>query len=206
MNWNDSDLTEGLNLSGNDLSWERYRAYLRFLVESQIEPQLNGHLDLSGIVQQTLLEAHEAAKAGDANVTLPWLRRVLSNNLTDEVRKLHADKRDVRRERRLAQAIEQSSIRLEAMLVDSSPSPSENVARKEQVLNLSLALEKLPESQRKAIFLKMWQDRSLLEIATQMGKTPQAVAGLLKRGLRQLRVELHATGKPQDESTGKDAE
>jgi RNA polymerase sigma-70 factor (ECF subfamily) len=134
-------------------------------------------------------------------LTLPWLRRVLANNLTDEVRKLHADKRDVRRERRLVQGIEQSSLYLEAMLVDNSPTPSENVARQEQVLNLSLALQRLPDTQRKALVLQIWQGRSLAEIAEQMGKTPQAVAGLLKRGLRQLRLELNGSEDQQNASS-----
>ena len=95
------------------------------------------------------------------------------------MRKLYADKRDIRRERKMVQAIEQSSIRLESMLIDSSPSPSENVSRQEQILNLTQALEKLPESQRRAIVLRMWHGRSLAEIADEMDKTQQAVAGLL---------------------------
>ena len=94
------------------------------------------------------------------------------------------------RQRMIAEAIENSSIRLESLLVDDGPTPAENVLQQEQILNLSVALEKLPQSQRQALVLQVWQGWSLTEIAEHMGKTPQAVAGLLKRGLRQLRTEM----------------
>ena len=189
-------------LSANELSWNRFRSYLKFLAESQIDSRLSPHVDLSGVVQQTLLEAHKSASEGKVLVTLPWLRRILANNLTDEIRRLRTDKRDIRRERSLANAIEQSSIQLEAMLKDSVPSPSENMVQHEQVLMLSSALEKLPESQRQALVLQVWQGWSLAEIAQHLGKTQQAVAGLLKRGLRQLRKEMGAKDDSTEESVG----
>jgi RNA polymerase sigma-70 factor (ECF subfamily) len=165
---------------------------LKFLAESQSDSRLSPHADLSGVVQQSLLEAHKAASEGKVNVTLPWLRRILANNLTDEIRRLHSNKRDVRRERSLASAIEQSSIQLEAMLNDSLPSPSDNFVQQEDVLMLSAALDRLPETQRQALVLQVWQGWTLAQIAEHMGKTQQAVAGLLKRGLRQLRQEMRA--------------
>ena len=155
-----------------------------------MDSRTRGHVDLSGIVQQTLLEAHESAETGKVQISLPWLRRILANNLTDEFRRLRSDKRDIRRQRMIAEAIENSSIRLESLLVDDAPTPAENVLQQEQILNLSVALEKLPQSQRQALVLQVWQGWSLTEIAEHMGKTPQAVAGLLKRGLRQLRTEM----------------
>lgn len=174
----------------DDFSWNRFGTYLRFLAESRLSPHLKPHVDLSGIVQQTLLEAHEALRLGSVVITLPYLRQVLSNNLADEIRRLHADKRDVRREMSLQQSVEQSSMRLEALLEDNSPSPADNVLRQEQVLRLTEAMQRLPESQREALVLQAWQGWSLAEISTHMGRTKQAVAGLLKRGLQQLRQEM----------------
>lgn len=177
----------------SDPTWNRYRTYLRFLAESRVDPRLKPHVDLSGIVQQTLLEAHQAENSAQATVTLPWLRRILANNLTDEVRRLQADKRDVRRERSISDAIEHSSMKLEMMLGDSAPLPIEMLAREEQLLKLSAAIERLPEAQRQALVLQAWQSWSLAEIAEHMGRTPQAIAGLLKRGLRQLRESIGAS-------------
>jgi RNA polymerase sigma-70 factor (ECF subfamily) len=55
---------------------------------------------------------------------------------------------------------------------------------------VTAALDRLPEAQRAAIVLQTWQGWSLGDIAVHMGRTTDAVAGLLKRGLRQLREDL----------------
>jgi RNA polymerase sigma-70 factor (ECF subfamily) len=170
---------------------ECYRAYLGLLARQQAS---DPKLDLSGVVQQTLLEAHRdgAVLAGweDAR-RLAWLRQVLARNLTDARRHLRADKRDVRRERPLADALDESSAKLEAWLAAEQSSPSGRAVRNEQLLRLASALEQLPDAQRDAVARHYWQGRSLAEIAADTGRTPAAVAGLLKRGLKQLRSLLH---------------
>jgi DNA-directed RNA polymerase specialized sigma24 family protein len=89
--------------SGTDL--ERWRSYLAVLARGQIDPRLRAKIDLSGIVQQTLMEAHLKRPAiADNAQEAAWLRRVLANTLADELRKLAAAKRDIGRERSLEQA------------------------------------------------------------------------------------------------------
>src|SRR6478672_7086880 len=91
---------------------EEFRAYLRVLARTQVDDRLQSKIDLSGVVQQTLLEAHRSSERfsgrSEAEVAA-WLRRALANNLTDEVRRLAVGKRDVGRERSLESALEQSS-------------------------------------------------------------------------------------------------
>jgi RNA polymerase sigma-70 factor (ECF subfamily) len=48
----------------------------------------------------------------------------------------------------------------------------------------------LPEAQREALVLQHWQGWSLADIGRHLGRSPEAVAGLLKRGLKQLREIL----------------
>lgn len=173
--------------------FERYRQYLGLLARLQLDPRLQGKVDLSGIVQQTLLEAHLAKDQvhdQPSDKRLAWLRRVLAHNLADEIRKARADKRDARREKSLQAAIEQSSLRLEAWIAADDSAPDARLEKQERAVRLAEALDRLPEAQREALVLQHWQGWSLAEIAEHMGRTRTAVAGLLKRGLSQLRVEM----------------
>ena len=119
---------------------------------------MQGKVDLSGIVQETLWEAHQEIARGahvPADERLGWLRRILSHNLTDEVRRMTANKRDIGREVSIQRSIEQSSMRLEAWLACDLP-PSRAVEHEERVLQLVAALARLPEAQRESLVLHYW--------------------------------------------------
>ena len=73
-------------------------------------------------------------------------------------------------------------------------SPSGYAARRERELLLAGALETLPEDQRTAVELRYIGDCSLAEIAASMSRTKPSVAGLIRRGLQDLRGRL----KPLD--------
>jgi RNA polymerase sigma-70 factor (ECF subfamily) len=64
--------------------------------------------------------------------------------------------------------------------------------RNEDVLQLAAAIEALPEDQRQAVVLHHLQGHSAADIAARLGRTEVAVAGLLRRGLKKLRVLLQA--------------
>jgi RNA polymerase sigma-70 factor (ECF subfamily) len=172
---------------------ERHRHYLWLLAQVQLDPRLKGKVDLSGVVNQTLFEAHRSIAQvvdHDSGQRLAWLRRILANNLSDELRKLRTGKRDVTREQSLHDAIDRSSIRLEAWLVAKEPPPGDRLDRQEQSLRLADALQGLPDAQREALMLQHWHGWTVAEIADHLGRTKLAVAGLLKRGLQQLRENL----------------
>jgi RNA polymerase sigma-70 factor (ECF subfamily) len=177
----------------DDAALEPFREYLSLLARVQVDPRLRGKVDLSGVVQQTLLEAYRglAVTAGwGEEQRLAWLRRILANNLTDEVRKLFTQGRDIARERSLEDALHASSACLESWLAAEQSSPSQHAERHEQAVRLANALAALPEAQREALVLQHWHGWSLAEIAAHLGRTPAAVAGLLHRGLQQLRTIL----------------
>ena len=178
---------------GENRSLEDYREYLRLLAQLQIDRRLQGKVDLSGVVQQTMLEAYQGLPdydTRDVDHLTAWLRRILANNLTDEIRKLKTDKRNVVRERSLEAVLERTSIRMQSWLAADESSPSLRAQRQEKAVQLSAALSKLPGAQREALLLRHMQGESLARIAEQLGRSHAAVAGLLKRGLQQLRNQL----------------
>jgi RNA polymerase sigma-70 factor (ECF subfamily) len=179
------------------LALEEFRDYLVMLARMRLGRVARNKVEASDVVQETMLEAHrkrdqfrgqtEAEMAG-------WLRQLLAYNLADAARAAGRAKRDVGRERSLEAALAESSARLGAMLATQQSTPSKAVARHEDAVVLARSLTQLPEHQRQALVLRHCEGCSLDEISTHMGRTPDAVAGLLKRGLRQLRLLLEDRG------------
>jgi RNA polymerase sigma-70 factor (ECF subfamily) len=176
-----------------DAALERFRHYLLLLARSQLGRQSQGKPEASDVVQQTLLEAHrkrEQFRGSTDAERAAWLRQMLAFNLADARRHLGRDKRDAARDRSLEQQLEQSSIRLGSWLAADQASPSEQAVRHEEAVRVAGVLARLPEANREAVVLRYYEGLSLDEISARLRRTPAAVAGLLKRGLKQLRAAL----------------
>jgi RNA polymerase sigma-70 factor (ECF subfamily) len=176
---------------------ERFRSYLRLLAGIQLDPHLQGKLDPSDVVQESLLKAHEKIDQfrGHTDAELAgWLRQILANQLLMAARKFSGGARNVGRERSLEAALEESSVRLERWLADEQFSPSDVAERQELLLHLAEALARLPADQRTAVELHHFKGMPVAELARQMGRSGAAVTNLLYRGLKGLR-ELLATAE-----------
>ena len=174
---------------------ERFRAYLGLLARLEVSGAMRDKVDLSGVVQQTLLEAHQGLEGQPDRLRTDeelagWLRSILSHNLADVLRKLAARKRDVHREWSLDAALDQSASRLERWLAADQSSPSQRAIRHEELLRVADAMAALPDAQRRAIELHHLRSMPLAEIAGELGTTKAAVAGLLHRGMKALRARL----------------
>ena len=169
-----------------------FREYLRLLARLQLRANLAGKIDLSGVVQQTLLEAYQARDGFplDPAQQAAWLRRALANNLTDEIRRLGSRGKERVEEQSLEQALEASSARVEAWLAREESTPGRKAVRKEQLSRLAETLLQLPEDQRQAVELHHLQGMSLAGVGQQLGRSREAVAGLVFRGLKKLRSLL----------------
>ena len=76
---------------------EGYRPYLRLLAQIQFDGRLQGKVDASDIVQETLLKAHQARDQfqGQSGPEMAaWLREILTNTLIDTVRRFTGQARD----------------------------------------------------------------------------------------------------------------
>src|SRR5438309_8871365 len=151
--------------------WDRLREALQVIARLQVDPALHAKLDLSGVVQQTLLEAYQARdrwQDEDTGRQLAYLRQALGHNLTDALRYFAAGKRDPALERPLADAAGLSSSRVQEWLAADQTSPSDAASRGERDLHLAEALNELPEAQREALILQHWHGWSLAEIGDRL--------------------------------------
>jgi RNA polymerase sigma-70 factor, ECF subfamily len=175
------------------LPWERYREYLRLLARLQAPAHLRGKFDASDVIQQTLLEAHQAAGRLlplDEAARAAFLRQMLAHNLADAARRFAAEARDVGRERSIEAELRESSARLGLWLAAVQSSPSQRASREEELLALADALAQLPDDQRTAVELHHLQRLPLAEVAARLERTKGATAALLFRGLKKLRQLL----------------
>jgi RNA polymerase sigma-70 factor (ECF subfamily) len=185
----------------SDVNLDEYRGYLRAVAQIELGRRLQSKVDASDIVQQSLLEAYQGLSALQGRTEaelMAWLRTILARNLLNTFRDFGAQKRDVRRERSMAQQVDDSSVRLERFLASDQTSPSQRVVRGEDAERLATALGALPEDQRTAVILKHFHDQSLAQIAEQMERSTLAVAGLLKRGLKKLRQTMDGETQQPD--------
>jgi RNA polymerase sigma-70 factor, ECF subfamily len=173
---------------------ELYRNYLTLLARLQIGRRLQGKVDASDLVQETLLKAHRdfAGFRGSTEAEfVGWLRQLLATSLAGLVRHyLGTQRRDPRLERDLAAELDQSSRALDRGLAAPQSTPSQRAARREQAVLLADALGRLPEHYREVMVLHHLEGLSLAEVARRLGRTDDSVQKLWARALLRLRRSL----------------
>jgi len=172
-----------------------FRSYLYLLARTSLPERGAAGMDASDLVQQTLMDAHakrDQFRGASEAERAAWLKKILSNNLKDALRRQGRAKRDVSRERALVGGVDESFARAEGWLQANQSSPSQHLAKHEEILRLPKALEQLPDVQREAIVLHHLQGLTLAQTAAQLQRSETAVAGLLFRGLKKLHELLDA--------------
>ncbi len=170
---------------------ELYRNYLRLLARVEIGRRLQGKLDASDLVQETLLEAHRNFPrfqgTGEPQF-VGWLRQILAAKVANLVRHYFGTQgRDVRLEQSLAADVDHSSRLLGKDLVASLTSPSLRAVRREQAVLLADALERLPGDYREVIILRHLEGLPFPQVALRMQRTEDSVQKLWVRALARLR-------------------
>ena len=133
-----------------------YEPYLRMLARTRMRRAYQAKIGASDLVQQAMLQAvkgFDGFRGTTEGELMAWLRQILAHHLCHLDRDLHRDKRDIRREQSMEQKLAASSMRLEGELAGDSPTPSQNLAIGESVVQISQAIAALPESQSEAVRL-----------------------------------------------------
>jgi RNA polymerase sigma-70 factor (ECF subfamily) len=175
-------------------SWHlnAYHLHLLVFARGRLDRRLRSRLDPCDLVQESLLRAHarlgQCRGENDAQ-RMAWLQSILANTHAEQLRKALGPRRDISREFSL-DAPEKPCAPLQGLLADAAPNPSQQAETNEQISQLTQSLAQLPEDQRAALELRHLEGLSVAEVATRMGRSTAAVAGLLRRGLRALRQLL----------------
>jgi RNA polymerase sigma factor (sigma-70 family) len=140
-------------------------------------------IDGEDVVQDTLIRAFVALQDLEGAPTLrPWLFRIAHNRAFDLLRS---------QEVRMAEPIDAARDVADPAQSD----PLETLMRKEAVKTAASRFAELPVLQRSVVILKDVLDESLIEIATLLDLTVDAVKGHLARGRAHLR-EINAHARP----------
>ena len=151
--------------------------------EYAIEAALLGIFMISACVFATAIE-HPGSPVRQA-IAEPWLRRILTHNAADFVRRFHgAEKRRAGREVRLHASPEDSFADSRLHPADAGPSPSVQLQEHERELQLADALTRLPADYREVIELRNLQRLPFDEVAARMERSRPAAQMLWMRAIR----------------------
>jgi len=164
-----------------------YAERVRRIVRLRMPRELSAKLDSMDVVQDALfsalkrLEQFTYTSEGDF---LRWLARVAQNALHDRVDKLHADKRDIRREVRLdyRRPAMETGEHAPPQAIETT-TPSALMSRKEELDRLEEAMHRLKPEYRQVVILAKIEGLSYGEIGDQLGKSPDAVKMLVSRAI-----------------------
>lgn len=165
---------------------ERVRRIVRLRMGKELRPRL----DSMDLVQDALLSA--LGGLGDFTYKnegdfLRWLSRIAQNALRDNLDKLHAAKRDIRKEVRLDNYRPVTAggfARLPGPIEFTTPSVI--MSKKEDLDKLEKAIDELKPEYREVIVLTKLEGLSYKEIGNRLSKSPDAVRMLVPSAMAEL--------------------
>ncbi len=175
---NDSALNQLCNVYGERVHW---------IVRLRMGAELRSKLESMDVVQDVLVSALRDLgdfKYKDDGDFLRWLSKITENRLRDNVEKLHADKRDIRKEVRLDNRGPTTGGRFFAVRgpIDAT-TPSVIMSKKEDLDELAKAMDELKPEYKEVIVLTKIEGLSYKEISDRLGKSDEAVRKLVSRAM-----------------------
>ena len=165
---------------------ERVRRILRLRMSKELRPKL----DSMDLVQDALLSA--LGGIGDFTYKnegdfLRWLSRIAQNALRDNLDKLHAAKRDIRKEVRLDNYRPTTGVGFVGTPgAIEATTPSAIMSKKEDLDKLEKAIDELKPEYREVIVLTKIEGLSYREIGNRLCKSPDAVRMLVPSAMAEL--------------------
>jgi RNA polymerase sigma-70 factor (ECF subfamily) len=152
--------------------------------------ELRGKLESMDLVQDAFVAAvkdlgqFEYRDEGDF---LRWMSKIAENKIRDNLKRLHADKRDIRKEVRIDHRMstaEDNCPRMPEPIRTTTPSVIFSVS--EELDKLENAMNLLKPEYREVIVLNQIEGLSLKKIGDRLSKSPDAVRMLVARAMASL--------------------
>lgn len=184
----------GGRLALSQLLYLHHRPLERHLAR-QIDGSEEHLVNVEDVVQETYLcafrDIHSCA-ARDESAFGAWLAAIGSHRLQNALKAARAQKRGGGRTRaREPRSATSSSLNgLVQQLSDHAESPSQAVARHEAAAAVQVSLASLPDDQRCAVELRYLDGQTENQVAASMGRTRDAVHGLVVRARSSMRELL----------------
>ena len=167
-----------------------YGPRVLWLVRLRMGKELRSKLESMDLVQDVLV----CALKDLGNFTyktegdfVRWLARIAENRLRDNLDKLHADKRDIRKEVRLygyRPTVEDSFVA--ALDAVDTTTPSAIMSKREDLDKLAKAIDALKPEYREVIVLTKVEGLSYREIGDKLGRSADAARMLYSRAMAAL--------------------
>jgi len=160
------------------------------IVRMRMGPEIRSRLQSMDLVQDAFISAIRSLSnfayenEGDF---LRWMSRIVENRIRDNLEKLHAQKRDIRKETPLntnRSQLQQTYIS-DYGPVDST-TPSLIISKREGLNRLEQAMDRLKPEYREVITLTKMEGLSYKEAAERLGKSPDAMRMLVSRAIAAL--------------------
>ena len=169
----------------------RHRAYLRHVVELNLDARLRGRVDPSDVVQEAQMEASRRLPAyleQPPMVFRLWLRQITYDRLL-MARRRHAgaQKRSVTCEVPLP---ERSTLQLAGQLLGADATPSEQAVQHELARRVEQAIARLSPADRDMLVMRHFEGLDNQEIAGVLQIEPATASKRYGRALLRLRTLL----------------
>lgn len=168
-----------------DALYGRYAGKLLAVVRLRMGPALREQLESRDVLQACLLRSFERLgqlEDSDPGSFVAWFARIVENELRDQVRYHHRQRRDARQVVPLDQAHRELEARVRSVL--------SRILLDERSARLERALESLPDAYREIIVLRKLEERSFADIGRRLGKSEDACRMLLARAMTALTLAM----------------
>jgi len=169
-----------------------YSERVRWMIRFRMSKELRSKLESMDLVQDTLLQALRGLDGftykneGDF---LRWLSKIAENELRGSLRKLHADKRDIRKDARLNDNRQKTGNQCaEIPTPVDATTPSVIMSKRDELARLEKAMDELKPQYKEVIIWAKIDGLSYNEMGQRLSKSNDAVRKLVSRAMAELTI------------------